>query len=142
MTAVTTATPAGLVPLNLRSTPRGPGAPTLRLFLLAFTPKEKVTGYAEVTQALQSPIVCLSHVNGVLIWETVMPPGKSAVRIDLTGYPEIVWPDDGGIGPVIGQNFKAMVVLDTHFTEGTVRYEYQSRSGEWVREEQPISRVD
>lgn len=142
MSADTIAMPAGLVPVNLQSTPQGPGAPTLRLFTLAFTPSEKVTGYAEVTQALQSPIVCLSHVNGILIWETVMPPGKSAVRIDLTGYPEIVWPVTGGVGPVVGQNFKAMVLLDTHFAEGTVRYEYLNRSGVWVHEVQPIKRMD
>lgn len=131
----------GLFLLKLQSNSAMPGAPALTLELSVDTPHRKATGHATVTQALAQPIVCQSHVAGPLIYETVMPPGKSAVRFDLVGYPNIHWPLDGGVGPVMPMNFRAMVVLSTDFSSGIVQYEYLNSAGQWVATEQTIEIV-
>lgn len=132
---------AGLFLLKLQSGSGMPGAPVLHLNLGVDAPHDKVTGIAEVTQALANPVVCTSHVHGVVIYETVMGPG-SKIRIDLSGYPNIDWPKDAGVGPVIPKNFTAMVLLDTDWRSGEVRYQYQSVNGGWVSMTQPIHEVD
>jgi Domain of unknown function (DUF1842) len=71
-----------------------------------------------VTQALAEPVVYQSHVHGDLTYETVMSPGKSAVRIDLSGHLAVNWPAIDGIGPVLPENFKATLVLSIDYTEG------------------------
>ncbi|TPV96585.1 MAG: DUF1842 domain-containing protein [Myxococcales bacterium FL481] len=135
-----TSTKSGLFWLPLESEPKMPGAPTLHLWLTIDTPNLQANGCAEVTQALEHPVVATSHVTGPVIYETVMGPG-SKIRIDLSGYPQIHWPSGGGIGPVIPKNFTAMVLLDTNWQQGTVHYQYMTQSGAWqeVRQEIRIS---
>jgi hypothetical protein len=135
--------PAGLFLLKLQSETHLEGAPLLGLTLTVYTPKKTVTGYAEVTQALAQPVVCQSHVHGDLTYETVMSPGKSAVRIDLSGHLAVNWPAIDGIGPVLPENFKATLVLSTDYTEGAVVYEYLTdlATGTWNCIEQKIKKV-
>lgn len=132
---------AGLFLLQLRTQAAMPGAPTLALTLSVYTPGQKVTGHAIVTQALADPVVCQSSVSGPLIYETVMPPGKSAIRIDLTGYPGIQWPAGAGVGPVMEPNFRAMIVMATDYSSGVAHYQYLDASGNWHAIEQPISQA-
>lgn len=132
--------PAGLFPLKLQSS-GAPGAPVVELLLTIYTPKQQVTGLSEVTQATNPPLDLKSHVNGNLIYETVIGPG-SKIRIDLTGWPELVWPVHGGVGPVIPENFHATLLLDPDFSEGTIKYGYRtSLSGAWHEITQPIKVV-
>lgn len=128
---------AGLFHLSLQSGSSLLGAPILHLNLGVDSVNEKVAGLATVTQALAKPIVCTSHVTGNLIYETVMKPGVSKIRIDLSGYPEIHWPSGGGVGPVIPKNFKAMILFDENWSNGTVQYQYRA-NGSWVKETQKI----
>lgn len=130
----------GFFHLPLQSKSSLMGAPILHLQLGVDTVSEKVTGSAVVTQALKDPVVCKSHVTGNLIHETVMPPGESKIRIDLTGYPQIHWPSNGGVGPVILKNFKAILLFNDDWTNGVVQYQYATASG-WVKEKQNISIV-
>ncbi|MCJ8508730.1 DUF1842 domain-containing protein [Rhizobium lemnae] len=131
---------AGLFQLKLQST-GAPGAPTVALTLGVYTPTGKVTGFAEVKQATNPPLDVRSHVLGDLIYETVIGPG-SKVRIDLTGYPEIVWPKDGGVGPAIPLNFKAIILLEPDFSKGTIEYQYRKDlTGKWHVVREPIHKL-
>ncbi|MEE3623637.1 DUF1842 domain-containing protein [Nitrospirillum sp. BR 11752] len=128
---------AGLFHLTLHSG-GAPGAPTDTLNLTVYTPKREVTGYSLVTQATNPPLHVASHVTGTLIYETVTGPG-SKIRIDLNGWPEIHWPPQAGIGPVIPQNYKAILVLEPNYASGVIRYEYRTDlSGPWHVVEQPV----
>lgn len=120
----------GLFHLNLITESGILGAPTLTLSLGVDTVNKKVTGVAEVyDNSLRDPVLCQSHVTGEMIYEVVMPPGHSAIRIDLTGYPEIHWPVYGGIGPVIPSNFTAVIVFDSEWNQGYVEYQHLTASG-------------
>lgn len=131
----------GLFPLNLQSV-GAPGAPVVKLSLLVYTPRQEVTGHAEVTQAINPPLDLKSHVHGNLIHETVMGPG-SKILIKLLGWPEIVWPPKGGVGPVIPENFSAQVLLEPDYNSGTITFEYRTElSGKWNRVVEKIKRVD
>ena len=130
----------GLFLLPLQSESLLLGAPILHLQLTVDSVNNKVSGGATVTQPLAKPVVCTSHVTGNLIYETVMAPGKSMIRIDLSGYPVIHWPAGGGVGPVILKNFSAMILLDENWNNGTVHYQYATSTG-WVKESQKISVV-
>ena len=133
---------AGLFLLNLQSESGGlMGAPTVKLSLTIDTVTDVANGLATVTQALEDPIVCRSHVNGPVIYEYTMDPESSCIRVDLTGYPEIHWPSGGGIGPVIPANFKAQILLSTNWQEGKIYYQYQTSTGNWVKEIQEIHTV-
>lgn len=130
----------GLFLLKLQSVPKLFGAPTLHLTLTVDTVNKKVTGYEEVTQALLHPVVSKGHVYGDLVYEYVWGPG-SKIRIDLTGYPIIHWPAGGGIGPVILPNFRATILLDTHYSKGEVHYEYLAADG-WHSITQEIDNIE
>lgn len=127
----------GLFFLPLKSVSNMPGAPVVNLRLTVDSVNNTVNGLAVVTQALAHPVVCKSSVSGNLIHETVMSPGTSRIRIDLTGYPEIHFPPNGGIGPVVPKNFTAMILFDTDWSNGTIQYQYLGGSG-WIKENQPI----
>ncbi len=133
----TTAT-SGLFPLKVQSETTLFGAPILHVTLGVDTVNKKVTGIATVTQALQNPIVCTSHVTGDLIYETVQSPGISKIRIDLTGYPEIHWPTNAGIGPVIPKNFSAILLFDKDWSSGIAMYQYRTNNAGWIKEEQKL----
>lgn len=107
--------------LNLQSATNMAGAPTLHLSLHPDEKRQIVGGSAEVTQALAQPVVYDDPVCGVIIWETVMPPGQSKVRFDLTGP----------------SGFTAMIVLDTTCSEGIVKFAYKGGS----QVEQQIHRI-
>lgn len=130
----------GLFLLQLQSS-GAPGAPIVKLSLTVYTPGQKVTGFAEVTQATNPPLDVRSHVTGNLIYETVSGPG-SKIRIDLDGWPEIHWPKDGGVGPVIPENFKAIIVLEPDYSAGTIEFQYRNDwSGKWTKVREPIKKV-
>ncbi|MBP2548917.1 hypothetical protein J2858_001833 [Neorhizobium galegae] len=130
----------GLFYLPLRSE-GAPGAPINTLNLTVYTPKSLVTGHSEVTQAVNPPLSVSSHVSGPLIYETVMGPG-SKIRIDLKGWPEIVWPPEAGIGPVIPENYSAILLLEPDFSGGEIIYQYRTGlTGEWHQVRQPISKT-
>jgi len=132
---------AGLFLLKLQAGTAAIGAPILHLNLAIDAPHNKVSGSAEVTQALESPVVCVSHVSGSVIYETVMGPG-SKIRIDLAGYPNIYWPPEGGVGPAIPKNFTAMMLLDTSWSGGEIHYQYQNKAGVWHSIIQKVHEVE
>ena len=128
----------GLFLLQLQTVTPDPLMPLLQLRLTVSTPTEAVEGYAEVIQATTPRGPVTSHVTGSLNPQYVMPPGKSHIRLDLTGYPNIQWPSNGGIGPVILPNFKATVLLDTKYSTGHVFYQYCDAQGAWHSVDQTI----
>ncbi|MBB6251958.1 DUF1842 domain-containing protein [Nitrospirillum iridis] len=140
MSTAEATTLAGLFRLELISG-GAPGAPTDTLTLTVYTPNREVTGHSVVSQAVNPPLHVASHVTGTLIYETVIGPG-SKVRIDLNGWPEIHWPKQAGIGPVIPQNYKATLLLEPNYASGIIRYEYRTDlTGPWHVVEQPVHRA-
>jgi hypothetical protein len=130
----------GLFYLPLRSE-GPPGAPINTLNLTVYTPKSTVTGHSEVSQAVNPPLNVSSHVTGNLIYATVMGPG-SKIRLDLTGWPEIVWPAGAGVGPVIPENYSAIVLLEPDYSGGEIIYQYRTGlTGEWHQVRQTISKI-
>jgi len=129
--------PTGLFLLPLQSSSALLGAPTVSLQLGIDTVHETVSGIATVHQSIERGTVCTSEVKGNFIYEYVMNPTDSKIRIDLTGYPHIQWPSHGGVGPVILPNFKAQIILDKRWSSGTIKYQYASSNG-WITEEQNI----
>ncbi len=120
--------PAGLFPLHLIAEGGMPGAPTAKLYLGVYTPQKTVSGLVEITQALLDPVVCTSHVSGVYFYEAVMG-AEPKIRIDLEGYPAIIPPNSDIVLP---ENFKATIVLDDNWQNGTIIYEYRTNDGRWV----------
>ena len=90
-----------------------------------------------VPLVLEPRIVNTSIVKGQFIYEYLMNSEDSKIRIDETGYPNIQWPENGGIGPVIPPNFKAMILLNTNWSSGIIKYQYATNVG-WVTESQEI----
>ncbi|MEJ8474609.1 DUF1842 domain-containing protein [Roseibium algae] len=118
------------------------GAASNDLTLTVSTPNQTVSGHSSVTWAVSPPVDVQSHVTGVLIYETVMPPGESKIRIDLSGWPEINWPINGGVGPVIPQNYKSIIILKPDYSEGFIVYQFRTDiSGKWIEIREKIKRV-
>ncbi|MBL4613255.1 MAG: DUF1842 domain-containing protein [Magnetovibrio sp.] len=138
---VQTSQMAGLFRLSLETESKLAGAPALHLSLTIDTVNDIADGAAEVTQALADPVVCTSHVHGTVNPQYTMDPSSSKIRIDLTGYPLIHWPQGGGVGPVFPPNFKAQLLMETDYQKGNVIYQYQTSNGSWVKIEQKIHTV-
>lgn len=141
--------PAGLFQLNLRSiVPNDAplGTPILILTLSVDSPNNTVAGHATVTFKVgpgADPLAYQSHVTGTLTYGGPRVMGATTeALIDLTGYPMIVWPPRGGIGPVQLPNLRANIIMNKTLTEGSVAYEYLDNQGQWHRVEQQIATVN
>ncbi|MBP5114123.1 DUF1842 domain-containing protein, partial [Pseudomonas protegens] len=75
----------GLFPLSYRIGTSQPGAPTLILNLLAYTPEHSVRGTSSITQAVNPPLDLHSDVWGQYTYLTVMPPSTSKILITAQG---------------------------------------------------------
>jgi hypothetical protein len=106
-----------------------PGAPALRLRLAISAPSRTVTGSATLGWAVSPPIDQESAVNGTYIAIPLFAGGFRYV-VTLTGYPEVDWPVDGGIGPVLPQNLRADLVL-TDWNSGTASFSFPDANGAW-----------
>ena len=89
----------GLFLLALQSSSSLRGVPTVNLQLAIDTIYETVSGIDVIYQSTEQGTVSTSIVEGNFIYESVMKPGDSKIRIDVTGYPHIHWPKNGGVGP-------------------------------------------
>lgn len=130
---------SGLVTVNLFSESEGRASEAieLELSLLIDVSNGRVSGFAQVTQATSMPILCISHVSGVVIHRN-QADQESKVRLDLVGYPAISWPNAKGIPDAFSRNFNASVVLDEEFTSGEVVYHYKTSSGALMEERQKM----
>lgn len=127
----TTRNRVGLFLLNLEAPATGAGAPTLYLSLTVDTVRSHLAGCAEVTQALKDPVVATSHVTGT--YEEEVFGAEVTIDAELTGYPEIYWPPNAGIGPVIPANFRAKLQMTNGWESGKVVYQYVGPNGQWVK---------
>lgn len=135
MTTETTEQAVGLFLLKLSASGPGLGGLSVNLTLTVCTPTDSVCGHAQIFQPISPPYDLQSHATGNLIYEAVMPPGKSLVRIDLVGQPVI---KSGGC--YVPPNIKAIVLLDTTMTSGQITG--QCRQGDtWRHFDLPIHRV-
>ncbi len=107
----------GLFPLAYRIGTGQPGAQSLALNLLVFTPEETVSGTASITQATNPPLDVHSDVWGEYTYLTVMSPGVSKILIVGQG-------NHGGTGSNSIVNFKIRLVVGTDWKEGVANYSY------------------
>lgn len=109
--------PVGLFPLAYRIGTSAPGAQSLALNLLVFTPDETVNGTAAITQATNPPLDLHSDVWGEYTYLTVMSPGVSKILITAQG-------NQGGPGSNSIVNFKVQLVVGTDWKDGIANYSY------------------
>jgi hypothetical protein len=114
----------GLFPLSYRIGTSAPGAQSLALNILVFTPDETVSGTAAITQATNPPLDVHSDVWGEYTYLTVMSPGVSKILITAQG-------NHGGPGSNSIVNFKLQLVVGTDWKEGVANYSYLNGQ-QWV----------
>jgi len=107
----------GLFPLSYRIGTSAPGAQSLTLNLLVFTPEQTVSGTAFVTQATNPPLELQSDVWGEYTYMTVMSPAVSKILITAQG-------NHGGPGSNSPVNFKLQLVVGSDWKEGVANYQY------------------
>jgi len=114
----------GLFPLSYRIGTSQPGAPTLILNLLVYTPEHSVRGTSSITQAVNPPLDLHSDVWGQYTYLTVMPPSASKILITAQG-------NQGGPGSNSVINFKLHLVVSDDWKEGVANYQYYNGHS-WV----------
>ncbi|KIH84174.1 DUF1842 domain-containing protein [Pseudomonas batumici] len=107
----------GLFPLSYRIGTNAPGAQSLTLNLLVFTPEQSVSGTAVVTQAINPPLELQSDVWGEYTYMTVMSPAVSKILITAQG-------NHGGPSSNSAVNFKLHLVVGSDWKEGVANYQY------------------
>ncbi|KPA90213.1 MULTISPECIES: DUF1842 domain-containing protein [Pseudomonas] len=109
--------PVGLFPLAYRIGTGLAGAPGVNLNLLAFSPEQRLTGTAAVTQATNPPLNLDVDVWGEYSYLTVMQPGVSKILLSVQG-------NHGGQGSNSIISFKAHLVVGSDWKEGVANYTY------------------
>ncbi|AJO77816.1 MULTISPECIES: DUF1842 domain-containing protein [Pseudomonas] len=116
--------PAGLFPLSYRIGEPIPGAPSLALDLLVYTPEQSVRGTSLITQAVSPPLELPTDVWGQYTYLTVMPPSSSKILISAQG-------NQGGPGSNSVITFKIKLVVDNDWKNGIATYQYYNDHS-WV----------
>ncbi|AZD21424.1 MULTISPECIES: DUF1842 domain-containing protein [Pseudomonas] len=119
-----TTSPVGLFPLSYRIGNPTPGAPSLTLDLLVYTPEQTVRGTSVVTQATNPPLDLQSDVWGQYTYLTVMPPSSSKILVTAQG-------NQGGPGSNSIVTFKIQLVVDHDWKNGIANYQYYNGQ-RWV----------
>ncbi len=114
----------GLFPLSYRIGTSQPGAPTLLLNLLVYTPERSVRGTSSITQATNPPLDLHSDVWGQYTYLTVMSPTTTKILITAQG-------NQGGPGSNSIITFKLHLVVDDDWKQGTANYQYYNGHS-WV----------
>lgn len=114
----------GLFPLSYRIGTSQPGAQTLILNLLVYTPEHSVRGTSSITQAVNPPLDLHSDVWGQYTYLTVMSPSTSKILITAQG-------NQGGPGSNSAINFKLHLVVGEDWKEGVANYQYYNGHS-WV----------
>ena len=100
---------------------------------------DNVTGMATIEEVtdFHPKVIGRYYVNGKYIPSGII---INPSIIELKGYPEIIWPSHGGVGPVVLPSFFAEVLLfenpkgEPHQTD-SVKYKFKDGS-RWVKKEQ------
>ncbi len=114
----------GLFPLSYRIGTDKPGAPSLILNLLVYTPDHSVRGGSTITQAVNPPLDLHSDVWGQYTYLTVMHPSTSKILITAQG-------NQGGPGSNAIITFKLHLVVGDNWKEGIANYQYFN-GHDWV----------
>ncbi|NEO58388.1 MAG: DUF1842 domain-containing protein [Okeania sp. SIO3B5] len=101
------------------------GAPHFDVQLLVDAAKGKVTGEGKIFQAVSPPLDIQTELLGAY------KSGKIANEIKATGYPDIDWPPQAGIGPVIPSNVELRMLLSKDNRSGAAIYGYREGFGEF-----------
>jgi hypothetical protein len=106
----------GLFLLNLTNNP-AIGGLSVKFHLTVNMPARRAQGLAVFSQPVNPPIDARFEVAGPVIFATVMPPGHSKIRIDLSGH-----------------GCEGMLLLDTKWNDGTFTGEFFA-NGQWHKVE-------
>ena len=114
--------PVGLFPLAYRIGTGLPGAPSLNLNLLVFSPEQQLTGTAAVTQATNPPLNLDVDVWGEYSYLAVV--GSTKILLNLQG-------NQGGPGSNSIITFKAQLVVGSDWKDGVAHYSHYDGS-RWI----------
>jgi hypothetical protein len=107
------------------------GAPAFEVHLAVNIPQKSVTGQGVVSNnSVQPPMEIHSNLSGDFTYMTVMPD-NTHILINATGYPNVNFPPNAGIGPVILPNTKFTMVLESNWKKGTANFSYIDEKGNW-----------
>ncbi|AZC36582.1 DUF1842 domain-containing protein [Pseudomonas chlororaphis] len=112
-----TTSPVGLFPLSYRIGNPIPGAPSLALDLLVYTPEQTVRGTSVITQTTNPPLILESDVWGQYTYLTVLPPSESKILITAQG-------NQGGRSSNSIVTFKIQLVVGDDWQSGIANYQY------------------
>ncbi len=98
--------------------------------LLFDAPRDAVSGYGRLSQAVNPPLEVNSRLEGEYTPLTVVPQ-STHILITLTGYPVVTWPPHGGVGPVLEPNLHVRIALESDWKSGTATFSYRDSNGEW-----------
>jgi hypothetical protein len=107
------------------------GAPNFEVHLTVSTPTKEVNGMGHITQATNPPLEIISKISGDFTYMTVMP-NSTHILVTAQGYPNIQWPPNAGIGPVILPNSKLRMILEDNWQSGTASFSYVDSQGNWI----------
>lgn len=105
-----------------------PGARICNLSLMVNTPSQTVRGIASVTQAVHPPLKLDFNIDGNYTYMTVMPKNVH-ILVVLKGHKVIKWPEQGGVGPFIPEDFEMRMVLTEDWKSGVANYWYVDQEG-------------
>jgi hypothetical protein len=86
-----------------------------------------VEGYGEITFVVGpgvDPILIRTNLQGIYTISPFLVHDTHPINFDLTGFPLIHFPRDGGIGPVILPNVKLNINLGGFWVNGYIRISY------------------
>lgn len=108
------------------------GAPTFQVHLAVNTPLKSVSGQGQVSNlSIHPPLEIYSKLTGDFTYMTVMP-NNTHILVNITGYPNINWPPNAGIGPVLLPNTKLTMVLESNWQTGIANFSYTDELGNWT----------
>ena len=107
------------------------GAPTFVVHLAVNTSQKNISGQGHVSNnSTHPPMEIYSKLSGDFTYMTVMP-NNTHILINTVGYPNLNFPPNIGIGPVILPNTKLTMVLESNWHTGTANFSYMDERGNW-----------
>lgn len=101
-----------------------PGAPQFAVYLTVNQETETVIGAGKITQVVSPPMVEIpTTLQGDFTYMTVMPKNVH-ILVTATGFPPVIMPIHGGVGPVLQANVHLRMVLESDWKSGTATYSY------------------
>jgi hypothetical protein len=108
------------------------GAPIFEVHLAVNTPQKSISGQGMITNgSIHPPMEIHSRLSGDFTHMTVVPD-STHILVNTTGYPNINFPPNAGIGPVIMPNTKLTMIMESNWQKGTATFSFSDDQGNWI----------